>query len=96
LSRPSRGWRVFLLINGLDIQIISPDGSQVRKLTLDPAKDYQPLARGLGIKIKWPGTDADGGVLRRGGSPSMSSVGRLGSSSCMAAVSIFASGIWAM
>jgi hypothetical protein len=36
-------WRVILLINGLDIQIISPDGQQLRKLTLDPAKDYQPL-----------------------------------------------------
>ena len=42
-GRPYRGWRVILLINGLDIQIISPDGAQLRKLTLDPAKDYQPL-----------------------------------------------------
>ena len=43
VGRPYKGWRVILLINGLDIQIISPDGAQLRKLTLDPAKDYQPL-----------------------------------------------------
>jgi len=42
-GRPYHGWRVILLINGRDIQIISPDGAQLRKLTLDPAKDYQPL-----------------------------------------------------
>lgn len=42
-GRPYHSWRVILLINGLDIQIISPDGAQLRKLTLNPAKDYQPL-----------------------------------------------------
>jgi transposase InsO family protein len=45
VGRPYKGWRVILLINGRDIQIISPDGAQLRKLTLDPAKDYQPLGR---------------------------------------------------
>ena len=44
VGRPYHGWRVILLINGLNIQIISPDGAQLRKLTLDPAKDYQPLS----------------------------------------------------
>ncbi len=43
VGRPYRGWRVILLITGLDIQILDPSGAQLRKLTLDPAKDYQPL-----------------------------------------------------
>jgi hypothetical protein len=43
VGRPYKTWRVILLISGLDIQILSPDGAQLRKLTLDPAKDYQPL-----------------------------------------------------
>jgi transposase InsO family protein len=43
LGRPYQGRRVIPLINGLNIQVISPDGAQLRKLTLDPAKDYQPL-----------------------------------------------------
>ncbi len=34
---------VILLITGLDIQILDPSGAQLRRLTLDPAKDYQPL-----------------------------------------------------
>ena len=43
VGRPYHSWRVILLINGLDVQIIGLDGAQLRKLTLDPAKDYQPL-----------------------------------------------------
>ena len=43
VGRPYHGWRVILLINRRDIQIISLDGAQLRKLTLDPARDYQPL-----------------------------------------------------
>jgi hypothetical protein len=51
----------------------------------------------LGVKIKWPGTGADGGVLRAWGSLSMSPAGpdALDSSWRMAAVSLSASGTWA-
>jgi hypothetical protein len=43
VGRPYRGRRVILLITGLGIQILDPSGAQLRRLTLDPAKDYQPL-----------------------------------------------------
>ncbi len=44
VGRPYRGQRVILLITGLHIQILDPSGAQLRRLTLDPAKDYQPLS----------------------------------------------------
>ncbi len=37
------GWRVILLINGLDVQVIGIDGSPLRRLTLDPSVDYQRM-----------------------------------------------------
>jgi transposase InsO family protein len=37
------GWRVVLLVNGLDIRILGLDGSPLRHLTLDPSLDYQPI-----------------------------------------------------
>jgi hypothetical protein len=37
------GWRVVLLVNGLDIQILGLDGSPLRHLVLDPTIDYQPI-----------------------------------------------------
>ena len=37
-----RGWRVIMLAAGLDIRILSLDGNQLRRLTLDPDHDYQP------------------------------------------------------
>jgi transposase InsO family protein len=37
------GWRVALLIENLDIEIVSLDGSPLRRLVLDPAKDYQNI-----------------------------------------------------
>jgi Integrase core domain len=43
VGRPYRGWRVIVLIAGLDIQVPGPGGAQLRRLTLDPARDYQPL-----------------------------------------------------
>jgi transposase InsO family protein len=43
VGRPYAGWRVILLVAGLDVNILGLDGSQLRKLTLDPAKDYQPI-----------------------------------------------------
>ena len=37
-----RGWRIAMLIDGRDIEIVGIDGSPLRRLTLDPTKDYQP------------------------------------------------------
>jgi hypothetical protein len=36
-------WRVVLLVAGLDIRILSLDGTQLRRLKLDPTRDYQPI-----------------------------------------------------
>ena len=39
------GWRVLLLVAGLDVQIIAmDDASPLRHLTLDPSVDYYPHA----------------------------------------------------
>ena len=35
------GWRVIILIAGLDVQILGEDGSPLRTLALDLTKDYQ-------------------------------------------------------
>ena len=37
------GWRVAMLIEGLTIEIVGMDGSPLRKLVLDPTKDYQRI-----------------------------------------------------
>jgi hypothetical protein len=37
------GWRVAMLIDGLDIEIVGLDGSPLRRLVLDPTKDYQRI-----------------------------------------------------
>jgi transposase InsO family protein len=37
------GWRVAMLIEGLNIEIVGLDGSPLRRLVLDPAKDYQRI-----------------------------------------------------
>ncbi len=39
-----KGKRVILLINGLDVRVVSANGELLRHLTLDPARDYQPQA----------------------------------------------------
>jgi transposase InsO family protein len=36
-----RGWRVVMLIEGRDIEILGLDGSPLRRLVLDPSVDYQ-------------------------------------------------------
>jgi len=41
IGRPYGGWRVAMLIDGRNIEIVSLDGSPIRKLVLDPTKDYQ-------------------------------------------------------
>jgi transposase InsO family protein len=43
VGRPYAGWRVVLLVAGLNIKILGADGSPLRQLTLDPTLDYQPI-----------------------------------------------------
>jgi transposase InsO family protein len=38
-----KSWRVILLVAGREVQILSLDGSPLRRLVLDPTKDYQPM-----------------------------------------------------
>jgi transposase InsO family protein len=38
-----KGKRVTMLVNGLDVPVISLDGELLRHLQLDPTRDYQPL-----------------------------------------------------
>jgi transposase InsO family protein len=44
IGRAYAGWRVAMLIEGLDIEVVGLDGSPLRRLVLDPAKDYQRLS----------------------------------------------------
>ena len=37
---------VIMLIDGLDIRVLSEDGELLRQLTLDPSRDYQPQSAG--------------------------------------------------
>ena len=37
-----KGKRVILLVDGLDVRVVSLDGELLRHLTLDPTRDYQP------------------------------------------------------
>lgn len=37
-----KGKRVILLVDGLDVRVVSLDGELLRHLTLDPSRDYQP------------------------------------------------------
>jgi hypothetical protein len=41
IGRPYAGWRVILLVNGLEVRVLDLDGSPLRHLTIDPSKDYQ-------------------------------------------------------
>jgi transposase InsO family protein len=43
IGNPYKGWRVVLLVAGRDVRILTLDGTQLRRLTLDPTKDYQPM-----------------------------------------------------
>jgi hypothetical protein len=42
------GVRVLLLVNDLDVRVITEDGELLRQLTLDPTKTYQPTGRPKG------------------------------------------------
>ncbi|HEV3367575.1 MAG TPA: integrase core domain-containing protein [Acidimicrobiales bacterium] len=41
IGRAYAGWRVAMLVAGLDIEVVGLDGSPLRRLVLDPTKDYQ-------------------------------------------------------
>ena len=43
VGHPYRGWRVVLLVAGLEIRVLTLEGDQIRRFKLDPAKDYQPI-----------------------------------------------------
>jgi hypothetical protein len=45
LGRRLIGTPVLVLINGLEIRVISEDGELIRALTLDTSRDYQPHGR---------------------------------------------------
>ena len=45
VGRDHHGRRVIMLINGLQIRIITRDGELLRELTLDPSKTYQETGR---------------------------------------------------
>ena len=40
---PYSGWRVIMLVAGLDVQVLGLDGSPLRHLDLDPSVDYQRM-----------------------------------------------------
>jgi hypothetical protein len=40
-----RGTRAIMLVAGRDIRVLSPEGELLRRLTLDPSKDYQARGR---------------------------------------------------
>jgi hypothetical protein len=42
VGRAHKGKRVTMLVNGLDVRVISLDGELLRHLQLDPTRDYQP------------------------------------------------------
>ena len=44
VGRAYAGWPVILLVAGTQIQVLGNDGSPLRRLTLDPSIDYQPIA----------------------------------------------------
>ena len=44
VGRAHKGRRVIVLVCDLDIRVLSEEGELLRHLTLDPTKDYQPIA----------------------------------------------------
>ena len=43
IGRAYEGWRVAMLIEGLNIEVVGLDGSPLRRLVLDTTKDYQRM-----------------------------------------------------
>ena len=48
VGRVHAGVRVLLLVNDLDVRVITEDGELIRQLTIDPTKTYQPTGRPKG------------------------------------------------
>ena len=48
VGRVHAGVRVLLLVNDLDVRVMTEDGELLRHLTLDPTKTYQPTGRPKG------------------------------------------------
>ncbi|MGH2583344.1 MAG: hypothetical protein ACRDJE_00345 [Dehalococcoidia bacterium] len=42
VGRRHKGTRVILLVDGLEVRVVSEAGELLRELTLDPSRDYQP------------------------------------------------------
>lgn len=42
MGHAHKGKRVILLVDGLDVKVLSVDGELLRHLTLDPSRNYQP------------------------------------------------------
>jgi transposase InsO family protein len=42
IGHAHKGTRVIMLVDGLDVRVVSADGVLLRHLTLDPTSDYQP------------------------------------------------------
>ena len=45
LGRKLIGTRVLVLVDGLQVRVITEDGELLRELILDPSRDYQPHGR---------------------------------------------------
>jgi transposase InsO family protein len=45
IGRAHAGTRVLLLVNDLDVRVITENGELLRQLTIDPTKNYQPRPR---------------------------------------------------
>ena len=45
IGRGRAGSRVLVLVDDLDVRVITEDGELLRHLTIDPTKDYQPVGR---------------------------------------------------
>ena len=45
IGRAHAGTPVLLLVNDLDVRVVTEEGELLRQLTLDPTKDYQPRGR---------------------------------------------------
>jgi hypothetical protein len=45
IGRAHAGTRVLLLVNDLDVRVITESGELLHQLTIDPTKNYQPRPR---------------------------------------------------
>ena len=46
IGRKLLGTRVLVLVDGLEVRVITEDGELLRSFTLDPTKDYQARSPG--------------------------------------------------